>query len=621
MAPADDVAYDAAADAVADGVAKVGLDDAVGRDDARDFDFVVFGYECDDDEDDYLAPADHVADGVAYDAADDVAEAGRDDARDFDFVVFGYECDDDEADFLDESCIKDQCEDDEDALKPGSVGMDSRNEEELVIQIPPHDGSQTERTRGTFGGRQRWISGGNGSVSGAPSDMKATAAASLVSPRRMGPKTKVTAPSVQSFLSSMGILVGEETHIVDKEVNEIAILRREYDTIKNANAKKEAEIRLYETKLDEEMADRGVYNHMIQRLTAEALTAKKITLEKEKQLEVLKQELTTSTAALLAARQEKTAAENVYKKLYQDWWEKKQEKIHALDDMQQAVEQTRLKFEILEQREVSRKKHVQDAIGEMKMKESRRLRHESNAQIAHFSVIQEELSDTDVKLLAVETEFKRIMEAAGTNDVDKIIAKFLSRDDTLRALKEEHAVADARMRKLKERHKQLNETLGALRGSAINSRTIYQEMDQTAERLKDIEKDAATLSEKFNRTNVMMDAFRACMLKCLTKLSTEAGAKSNAGIRRPQHVNASSTLDTNGSSSNGHFEDESGYGNGGAMSSGNSGGGAGGGNGSHEITIDDDVVIDRTMRKKLVGLIINRGRRGKKVATPQQTQH
>lgn len=28
------------------------------------------------------------------------------------------------------------------------------------------------------------------------------------------------------FLSSMGILVGEETHIVDKEVNEVSILRR-----------------------------------------------------------------------------------------------------------------------------------------------------------------------------------------------------------------------------------------------------------------------------------------------------------------------------------------------------------------------------------------------------------
>lgn len=38
--------------------------------------------------------------------------------------------------------------------------------------------------------------------------------------------SKVTAPSVQPFLSSLGILVGEETHIVDKEVNEVAILRR-----------------------------------------------------------------------------------------------------------------------------------------------------------------------------------------------------------------------------------------------------------------------------------------------------------------------------------------------------------------------------------------------------------
>ncbi|KAJ0393889.1 hypothetical protein P43SY_007544 [Pythium insidiosum] len=94
LAPADDVA---------DGVAYDEADDVdeADRDDARDFDFVVFGYECDDDEDDYLASADHVAyDGVADAVADGVAEVGRDDARDFDFVVFGYECDDDEDDCL-----------------------------------------------------------------------------------------------------------------------------------------------------------------------------------------------------------------------------------------------------------------------------------------------------------------------------------------------------------------------------------------------------------------------------------------------------------------------------------------------------------------------------------------
>lgn len=281
---------------------------------------------------------------------------------------------------------------------------------------------------------------------------------------------------------------------------------------------------LYESKLDEELADRGVYNHMIQRLAQEALVAKKATLEKEKQLQGLDHELASSMAVLLTARQEKSSAENAYKRIYEAWWEHKQENIRALDDMQQAVEQTKLKYDILEQREISRKKHVQEALGEMKMKESKRLRHESSAQMTHFSEIQEELSDTDWKLLAVETEFKKIVEAAGTNDVEKIIAKFVGREETFRTLKEEHTLVDARMRKLREKHKQLNETLSNLRGSAVNSRTIYQEMDQTSERLKDIEKDAAALSEKFNRSNVMMDAFRACMLKCLNKLSTVHGS-------------------------------------------------------------------------------------------------
>lgn len=263
---------------------------------------------------------------------------------------------------------------------------------------------------------------------------------------------------------------------------------------------------------------------MIQRLTQEALVAKKATLAKEKALQALDHELASSMAALLTARQEKSSAELAYKTMYHEWWERKQANIRALDDMQQAVEQTKLQYDILEQREVSRKKHVQEALGEMKLKESKRLRHESSAQMTHFSEIQDELSDTDWKLLAVEAEFKKIVEAAGTSDVDKIITKFVGRDETFRALKEEHTLVDARMRKLREKHKQLNETLGNLRGSAVNSRTIYQEMDQTSERLKDIEKDAATLSEKFNRSNVMMDAFRACMLKCLNKLSTVHGS-------------------------------------------------------------------------------------------------
>ncbi|ETK92327.1 hypothetical protein F441_04380 [Phytophthora nicotianae CJ01A1] len=443
-----------------------------------------------------------------------------------------------------------------DKLTRRSGTMDAREEDELTIQIPPHDGSQTERTRGTFGGRQRWLSG-NATDTKVALDSKAME--SMVSPRRGLHKMKVSAPSVQPYLSSLGISVGDESQIVEKEVDEIAGLRREHDAVKNINWRKEQEIKkleeevenmtmtlhgrmadnsqiksqmanienksaLYESKLEEEYKDRGVYNHMIQRLTREALDAKKATIAKEKTLQALQQELSSAMTGLLAARQEKSAAESAYKTLYTDWWEKKQANIRALDDLQHAVEQTRLKSDILEAREVSRKNNVQAALGQLKQKESRRLRRESSAQMTHFSEIQEELSDTDRKLMSVEAELKQIIEAAGTNDVDKIIAKYVGREDTLRALKEEHTISDARMRKLRDRHKQLNESLSHLRSAAANSRTIYQEMDQTSERLKETEKEAAVLADKCNRANVLMDAFRACMLKCLTKLSTVHGS-------------------------------------------------------------------------------------------------
>ncbi|RLN50666.1 hypothetical protein BBJ29_006100 [Phytophthora kernoviae] len=381
----------------------------------------------------------------------------------------------------------------------------------------------------------------------------------MLSPRRGLNKMKVTAPSVQPYLSSMGITVGDESQIVEKEVDEVASLRREHDLVKNANSRKEQEIKkleeevenmtmtlhgrmadnsqaksqmtnienkstLYESKLEEELTDRGVYNHMIQRLTREALDAKKATVSKENALESLRHDLASAMYGLLAVRQEKSAAESAYKALYADWWEKKQTNIRALDDLHHAVAQTRLKSDILEAREVSRKKNVQAALGQLKQKETRRLRRESSAQMTHFSEIQEELSDTDRKLIRVEAELKQIIEAAGTNDVDKIISKYVGREETLRALKEEHMVSDARMRKLRDRHKQLNEMLSHLRSAAANSRTIYQEMDQTSERLKETEKEAAVLADKCNRANVLMDAFRACMLKCLTKLSTVHGS-------------------------------------------------------------------------------------------------
>ncbi|ETW07743.1 hypothetical protein H310_02185 [Aphanomyces invadans] len=427
--------------------------------------------------------------------------------------------------------------------------MDRRDEGEARASESVMDGSQTERTRGTFGGRQRWLLSGSSNID----------CSSVSSPKKSTSKSKVTAPSVQSFLGSLGIGLGEELQMVDKEANEVAAYRREYDTIRSNNMKKELEVKKLqeslqevtsllssrkvdgvtiqskamnlenrsssiENKLEEETADKGVYMHMIQRLTVEVQAGKKQSSHKEKELQSLEIDLTAGNATLQAARQEKCAAEALHKKLAKTLMDTREENARALEDLHVAIDTTRKKYELHEQRESSRRKIAQNVTGEQSAREMKRLRQESQTQAIQFTQIQNELMTTDAKLLTLEADLRRLSEAAGTNDIDKIIAKYLSREETLRNLKEEHAITDAKMRKLRDNYKQLQEQLATLRGATMNTRGIYQEMDDTAEKLKDIEKNASALQERCNRANVLLDAFRSCMIKCMAKLSTVRGS-------------------------------------------------------------------------------------------------
>ncbi|KAF0718435.1 Aste57867_1699 [Aphanomyces stellatus] len=428
--------------------------------------------------------------------------------------------------------------------------MDYHEEPEVRMSEAPMDGSQTERTRGTFGGRQRWLlNGGNSTVD----------ATSVSSPKKSTSKSKVTAPSVQSFLGSLGIGLGEELQMVDKEANEVASYRREYDTIRNSNMKKENEVKKMqeslqevtsilssrkvdgvtiqtkamnlenrtssiENKLEDEVADRGVYNHMIQRLTLEVQACKKQSTTKEKELQSLQNDLVAGIATLQTARQEKSVAETMQKKLTKALTETREENSRALDDLHLAIDTTKKKNDLHEQRETSRRKIAQNVTGEQSAREMKRLRQESQTQAIQFTQIQTELQSTDAKLLTLEADLRRLSEAAGTNDIDKIIAKYISRDETLRNLKDEHAITDAKMKKLRDNYKQLQEQLATLRGATMNTRGIYQEMDDTAEKLKEIEKNASALQERCNRANVLLDAFRSCMIKCMAKLSTVRGS-------------------------------------------------------------------------------------------------
>ncbi|RHY30010.1 hypothetical protein DYB32_004693 [Aphanomyces invadans] len=358
-------------------------------------------------------------------------------------------------------------------------------------------------------------------------------------------RSKVTAPSVQSFLGSLGIGLGEELQMVDKEANEVAAYRR-------------------------------------------VQAGKKQSSHKEKELQSLEIDLTAGNATLQAAR--KCAAEALHKKLAKTLMDTREENARALEDLHVAIDTTRKKYELHEQRESSRRKIAQNVTGEQSAREMKRLRQESQTQAIQFTQIQNELMTTDAKLLTLEADLRRLSEAAGTNDIDKIIAKYLSREETLRNLKEEHAITDAKMRKLRDNYKQLQEQLATLRGATMNTRGIYQEMDDTAEKLKDIEKNASALQERCNRANVLGN------IRVRPK-SQPKGSKVAKILRHNSQRDSLSISPTKDKVS--RDEDD-------AMAPAMA---------SSTVAAEDDPIIDRTMRKKLVGLVLNRGKRVKKGTT------
>ena len=71
-------------------------------------------------------------------------------------------------------------------------------------------------------------------------------------------------------------------------------------------------------------------------------------------------------------------------------------------------------------------------------------------------------------------------------------------------MQKEYADCEMKMRRLREQHSEWTEKLGSVQSAVKNPRGLYQEMDDTANELKGFEKDAAIISEKSNRLNVIV---------------------------------------------------------------------------------------------------------------------
>lgn len=419
--------------------------------------------------------------------------------------------------------------------------IDDYQSEALTIHAPS-DNLDTERKRGTYDGRKKWQYMGKKD--------------SMTTKSRKTPR--VTDGMVSSYLGSLGVGKGDEFQL-GKEADEVTNLRKEYDTLKNERIKKQnilntmtdelnelkiqnnckqqdedntinniqilkqrtEEIKL---KLDDEVYDNQVYKHMIERLQNEVNDGYSESLLKEKKLKSINMELNTNSNALLTLRQEKAASEQLYKKLICDRELISYNNERALNDLNSVMSQTQNKILTLENREKTRKYVMSKALGELNVKQSQQIKEKQRSIKSKFKKIELDILEAETKIYRYENDYRKISEAAGTSEVDEIIHKYLSRNETLKSLEKEYLDTENRMKKLKEKHHELSKQMNNVCGTGTNSRGVYLEMDETADQLKEIEKESVSMLEKYNRLNVVLDSAKSCMIKCLAKMETISGA-------------------------------------------------------------------------------------------------
>lgn len=282
---------------------------------------------------------------------------------------------------------------------------------------------------------------------------------------------------------------------------------------------------------------------MIERLTSELHAIKKHTLEQEQSLQGLDAEIQTNSTTLLAARQEKALAEHNHQELLKDMEIKRDDHQRALRDLTLAVVQAKKKGDILQRREASRQQVMAQAMGEMTMKESKKLRLEQYAQKSTLAQIHKDMALAEAKLAEYEKDFHKIVEASGTMDANATIIKYNGLNDTLATLKNEFVESEARMKALKERNLTLIEGINHRRSMVTNARGVYHEMDRTANKLQEMEKEAVAMSEKYNKINVVLDSFRSCMMKCWMKMESVRGVNDFGQEKQEIMANEAPTIE------------------------------------------------------------------------------
>merc|ERR1740130_22583 len=274
--------------------------------------------------------------------------------------------------------------------------------------------------------------------------------------------------------------------------------------------------------LEEELQNKEIFTHMIKRLTSNLLLAKsnvKTTNGQKLQAEAEYQGLRLQ---LHQARQEQSDMENALKTLSQKAKVRRTKQEQKLVDIQSAIEQRAAQRIRQEDMEKKREAIAARAKGDLGTEEEERLKRMFVVRSLYSSMLEQKVQKEAADLEHMEQGFQKIKSATGISDVQEIIQKFKTKDETKHSLLQTDKQTRDRIEQLKEEKAEnlaILEEATTTGMAAGGNREMYQEVDHIDEALNAARKQMNDYKTRATRLDLILEESRMSIRKFLSKLN------------------------------------------------------------------------------------------------------
>eukprot|EP00344_Euplotes_crassus_P004342 CAMPEP_0197000856 /NCGR_PEP_ID=MMETSP1380-20130617/5697_1 /TAXON_ID=5936 /ORGANISM="Euplotes crassus, Strain CT5" /LENGTH=532 /DNA_ID=CAMNT_0042418309 /DNA_START=9 /DNA_END=1607 /DNA_ORIENTATION=- len=278
-------------------------------------------------------------------------------------------------------------------------------------------------------------------------------------------------------------------------------------------------------KTAEELMNSRVHAHMIERLNKDliAMEIYKKNLEtslknKETMFEEQKEKFRAAKEQKL---QSKTIFDNLVKNLYNERNEKKKRIEQLVKSMKNKTDNVRRRVErIKRQNELA-----EAAANENKDADEKQMRREFMFNKLWNSFIRKKMQKEMKESTHIDEAFKAIKTATGVTDVQKLVEKFLTREQTYSELLVAVADSESRIDKLRRENEVLRSRLNELKIGAEEVEGGHSESEEIValkKELDEVQREEAIMKEKYYNVEIVQDLIDNWARKIIGKVDDEA---------------------------------------------------------------------------------------------------